>query len=342
MIDDAPQGHGDFAILGAGAIGSILGAHLACAGHSVVMLARGRRATQIKDVGLRISGLADLTASVRVLTEPAALNKATVLIVAMKTMGTAEALAALQHTDIGTALSIQNGVLKDDLLVDVFGTEHVLGAVADISGELLENGVVTFTRNESVLLGELSGGDSRRCAKLATLINEAGVNASSVSNILTVEWSKFMAWVGLVALSVVTNLETWKYLSNPHSALVLARVVREMGKLAKVMAIVYTDQSILPVASICEGSEEHAVGLIRGIGRHLEKTAPMHTVSSLQDLRAGRPLEIHETLGYAVQKANQCGLSLPLLNTFYPLISAIEQVRTIENKSDRTTRPISL
>jgi 2-dehydropantoate 2-reductase len=48
----------EFAVLGAGAIGSIVGAHLAQAGRSVVMLARGRRGQQIERDGLRIGGLA--------------------------------------------------------------------------------------------------------------------------------------------------------------------------------------------------------------------------------------------------------------------------------------------
>ncbi len=51
----------EFAILGAGAIGSILGAHLAHAGHSVVMLVREQRAQQIRSDGLRIKGLVELT-----------------------------------------------------------------------------------------------------------------------------------------------------------------------------------------------------------------------------------------------------------------------------------------
>jgi 2-dehydropantoate 2-reductase len=50
-------------------------------------------------------------------------------------------------------------------------------------------------------------------------------------------------------------------------------------------------------------------------------------MSSLQDLEAGRPLEIHDTLGYALQKAARCGLSLPLVDAFYHLISAIDRIR---------------
>ena len=111
----------EFAILGAGALGSILGAHLAGAGHSVVMLARGRRAEQIQSEGLRINGLSDLTIRVPTLMDPKVLHSASVLIVAMKTPGTVDALANLKHVRFDVALSIQNGPLKNELLADAFG-----------------------------------------------------------------------------------------------------------------------------------------------------------------------------------------------------------------------------
>ena len=81
----------EFAILGAGAMGSILGAHLARAGHSVAMLTRGRRAERVRNEGLRISGLAKFAAPVHVIDDPARLAAAQVLIVATKAIGTAEA-----------------------------------------------------------------------------------------------------------------------------------------------------------------------------------------------------------------------------------------------------------
>ena len=76
-----------FAILGAGALGSILGAHLARAGHAVVMLARGDRARVIEREGLRIKGLAELTVRVPVITAVSELEAAETLIVAIKTPG---------------------------------------------------------------------------------------------------------------------------------------------------------------------------------------------------------------------------------------------------------------
>ena len=86
---DAP----DFLILGAGAMGSIFGALLARAGHSVVMLVREGRARQIQADGLRLTGLEDFSVRVPAISDASQLRRAGVLIVAMKTLGTAAALA---------------------------------------------------------------------------------------------------------------------------------------------------------------------------------------------------------------------------------------------------------
>ena len=132
----------EFAILGAGAIGSIIGAHLTRAGHAVAMLARGQRAAHLERHGITIRGLADFTVPVHTLSDPAQLEGAATLIVAVKTPGTEAALAALAHASFATVLSIQNGPLKNELLAAAFGAARVLGALADTSGELLASGEV--------------------------------------------------------------------------------------------------------------------------------------------------------------------------------------------------------
>jgi 2-dehydropantoate 2-reductase len=291
------------------------------------MLARGRRADQIRTEGLRITGLAEFVIPVPTLTNVGDLKSVGVLIVATKTPGTAAALASLHHVEVEAALSIQNGTQKDELLAEAFGEERVLGALADTSGELLPDGAVVFTRNVNILLGEPSGESSPRARRIAGNIDASGVRAAAVANIRSLEWSKFAAWVGLVALSVTTRAATWRYLSDPGSALVLARLVREMGELMRALKIELTDESVLPVATLCRGSEATAVAAVMRVGREFELKAPGHRMSSLQDLEAGRPLEIHETLGYALQKAAQNGLALPLVETFYHVVSAVDRMR---------------
>ncbi len=318
----------DFAILGAGAIGSILGAHLASAGHSVTMLVRERRAAQLRSDGLRIKGLAEIATKVDVLTDASQLRGADTLIVAMKTPGTAEALEPLRNADIGVAFSIQNGMWKNDALASVFGGERVLGCLANTSGELLPSGEVLFTRNVNIYIGELPAGSSARAEEIARTIDASGVRATAVPDVLAREWTKFVGWAALMLMSITTRATTWRYLTDPDCALVLTRLVREVAAIAKAAGVtLINEDTLLPLQGILNGSEDAAVQAVLQAGRAFQRNAPNHRMSSLQDLDAGRPLEIQETLGYAVQRARQLQQSAPLLDSLYHLAVAIDRTR---------------
>jgi len=315
----------EFAILGAGAMGSILGAHLACAGHSVALLARGRRAEQVRSEGLRVSGLAQFSAPVQVIDDPAQLRETQVLIVATKAIGTAQSLKPLAGAKIGYAFSIQNGVLKNELLQAAFGADHVLGALANMSGELKSSGEVLFTRNVSLQIGALQGGVPEAVRTLAETIDSSGVRSAAVPNIAAQEWSKFAAWVGMAGVAITTRAVTWKYLVDPDAALVLVRLVREMRELAARAGVTFTDDVVFPVATLCTGTEEAAVRLLNGIGAGFRDHSPEHRLSAHQDIDAGRPLEVDETLGHAARTALREGLSLPLLDAVYRIAAAIDR-----------------
>lgn len=318
----------EFAILGAGAIGSILAAHLARAGHSVVVIARGDRARAVERDGLRIKGLADFSVHARVVTDPTQLEAADTLIVAMKTTGTEAALERLKHVRVGAALSIQNGVLKNELLARTFGADRVLGALADTSGELLPSGEVLFTRNVNLPLGELAGGITGRARSIAGMIDEAGVRSTAVADIVSMEWSKFTVWLGLVSMAVTMRSVSWRYLTDPDCALVLVRLAREVAAVARAQGIALVEgATAVPLRIVLEAPEQDAVEAVRKAGEQMRSRAPDHRMSALQDLEAGRPLEVEETFGYAVCKARELGLSLPLLETCHRLVAAIDRIR---------------
>jgi len=315
----------EFAILGAGAMGSILGAHLARAGHSVAMLARGRRAEEVRREGLRITGLARFAAPVHVVDEPVRLREAHVLMVATKAIGTAESLKTLADAKIGRAFSIQNGVLKNDLLAAAFGADHVLGALANMSGELLPSGEVLFTRNVSLQIGALHGAVPAAVRTLAETIDSSGVRCAAVSDIACREWSKFAAWVGMAGAASTTRAVTWKYLVDPDAALIVVRLIREIRELAARARVAFTDDVVFPVATLCGGTEEAAVRRLNEIGAQFREHSPDHRLSMHQDIDAGRPLEVDETLGHAARTAVQLGLSLPLLDAVYRIAAAIDR-----------------
>ena len=166
-------------ILGAGALGSIIGGHLARAGEEVMVIARGPRAAFVQQHGISLTGLANFTVPVQVTTNPQEVRAADVLIVAVKTADTEAALASVRHVQVGSALSIQNGVLKDEQLAHTFGWDKTLGAAAIISGEVTANGSVRFTSTTTWRLANCRRarrGESRTwlmpCSGLASMLRQ--------------------------------------------------------------------------------------------------------------------------------------------------------------------------
>src|SRR4051812_21702658 len=304
-----------FAILGAGALGTILGAHLARAGHEVAMIVRGERARTLQRQGLVLNGLSDIKARPTVIDDPQKLRETGTLIIATKAIDTAEALETLRHLRLDNAFSVQNGVLKNELLARVFGYSRVLGAMADFSGELLANGEVKFTRNVCLHLGEEKGGASPRVEELVAAIDGAGVRCAAASNIRTREWSKFTGWIATFPVSVLTRQITWKYMQDERTATVIARMVREAAALAAAMQVELTDMPPLPVPSIVHASDARAVEIIHEIGQRFKESSPEHRMSAQQDVLRGSRLEYRETLGYALDKARELGVAMPTLDT---------------------------
>src|SRR5215467_6584040 len=301
-------------VVGAGALGSIVGAHLVRAGEDVVFVARRERAAILRQRGIVLGGLADFSVPVAVATDPREVETADVLLVAVKTYDTEPALAGLQHLRVRSALSLQNGVLKNEQLASVFGPEPVLGAAVVVAGEVLGDGAVRFTLNDRFVVGELAGGVSDRARDLAAALVRAGFPAEASPHVQSVEWSKYLLFVGGMALASLTRLPTAKFLSDPDGALLMARVMRELG-----------DAGPLPIKAVCSGTLAEAIEHVQRFGARLAERAPAHKISTLQDLERGRRLEVEETLGYAVRKGAELGVPLPAIDTCDRLLSGINR-----------------
>jgi 2-dehydropantoate 2-reductase len=314
-----------FVILGAGALGSIIAGHLARAGEDVLVIARGPRAAYVRQHGITLTGVADFTTACPVLTDPVELPEADVLIVAVKTYDMAAALASLRHLKVARVLSIQNGVLKNAQLADAFGAEHTLGAATFLSGEVLSDGAVRCNAHQILYVGELPTGTSARVQQVVATLARAGLQAEATAHMQTIEWSKFVAWIGGMVLSVLTRLETYKFLSDPDTALVYARLMRETAALATARGIALVDLPAFAVHTITTGTEAEAVAHLQARGVLVHTRAPLLRMSSLHDLEHGRPLEIEETLGYVVTQAATAGLAVPTVDTCYRLIRGLNR-----------------
>jgi 2-dehydropantoate 2-reductase len=310
-------------ILGAGALGTVLGAHLARAGEDVTLIARGQRAAYLQAHGATLTGLVDCTVPITVVTNPQQIHEADVLIVTVKTYDMAPALKSIQHLQVESVLSLQNGVLKNEQLAQTFGWEKVLGAMAMFSGEVLPTGVVRFTANQGFYLGELPAGTSARVQTLGDTLERVGIVAQVTSHIQALEWSKYVAWICGMAPAVLTRLETYKFLQEEHTAFVMASLLHEMVQLATTQGIVLEDMAFFPTKTLSELSVDDTVAHLRHIGDRWASWLPTHKISTLQDLERGKRLEIEETLGYAVQQSATLGLPTPTMEVCYKLMAGV-------------------
>ncbi|HWO72356.1 MAG TPA: 2-dehydropantoate 2-reductase [Dehalococcoidia bacterium] len=316
-------------VLGAGALGSILAAHLGRAGEDVTLIARGPRARLVAESGIRLKGLADFRVRVRIVEDVRALDSCDVFVLTAKTYDTAAALEGVRGLKAAAAFSVQNGVVKDEQLAKVFGAEHTLGCIANYSGEVLEDGTVLFSRNEGLYIGELPEGRSQRVEQIAAMIEAAGVRTFASDRILCVEWSKYVSWLGLTAVAVLSRLYTHQLLQDEDLSRLQVALTREAARIAEALRVPLADLGGLIIPrTATQSSPEAAIESFRRSGAAMEAQGVLqHRMSALQDALRGRRLEVEETFGYAVRKAAELGIPTPALETVYRLLAAIDRHR---------------
>jgi 2-dehydropantoate 2-reductase len=309
-------------ILGAGALGTILGAHLTRAGEDVTLIARGQRAAYLQGHGATLTGLVDFTVPVRVVTDPSQLHDADVLMVTVKTYDMEPALQSINHLQAESVLSLQNGVLKDEQLARTFGWDKVLGAMAMFGGEALPTGTVRFTGNQGFYLGELPEGTSARVQTLADTLDRVGIVVHVSPSIQSLEWSKYVWWLCGMAPAVLTRLEGYKLLQDAHIASIMAAMIREMAQIAAKRGILLEDMAS-PIKTLSQLACDDMVMPLQHLGDQMALRAPTFKISPLHDLERGRRMEVEETLGYAVRQSAVLGIPTPTMDICYKLIAGL-------------------
>ncbi len=319
----------NFAIIGAGALGSIYAAYLARGGHEVSLIARGERAAALARHGVSIAGQDSFSVHCDIVTKPETLRQTDVVIVAIKTYDTNEALAPLRGLKVKSAFSVQNGVLKNEQLSEVFGPDTTLGAVSMIGGEVLpaENdrpGAVSYNMAGSTIIGEPAGGDSSRVNELVGTLVQSGLKAHSSDDITSVEWSKFVFWSAVSSLAVLTRLPTWRFLVDTDTAVIAARIMRETATVAKRHGVTLQDSGFTSEAFI-NASEKDAVSDVQAYGERMKASAPTFRQSILQDADRNRRLEVNETLSHTLTLARELGVATPTLDLCCRILKVVSR-----------------
>ncbi|HTE84760.1 MAG TPA: 2-dehydropantoate 2-reductase [Dehalococcoidia bacterium] len=301
-----------FLILGGGALGTVVAGSLSRAGNEVTLLVKPAQAAAFQAPEVRITGIAEFTVPVRLVSSANDLGAVDCLIVCVKGRDTDAALAPLRGLDVAVALSLQNGVKKDETLAEVFGRSRVLGALALVSGELKRPGLVTNTAAQGIYVGELDGSPSARSESIAGAILSAGIPAFAVSDIVKREWDKLVLYLSLALVTSVTRLATLPVLSDPDLSAICVRVAMEAAAVAAAegCALEVTADYLLTL-------EEWA--------RPIRQKNMVHYMSMTQDLLAGRPTELDSTAGDILDRAARDRVAAPAIETLTGILRGLDR-----------------
>ena len=150
-------------MLDPGGLGGTVAALLARQGECEAVIV-GRPGAHIDMIqqhrALRLTGLQEFSVQIDATDDPKGIRDCDILIYTVKAQDTQTALAMTEHIQVRDFVtSLQNGVVKDEMLINVFGREKVLGALAVVAGERPTPGVVNWTYDGGTQFGELDGGN---------------------------------------------------------------------------------------------------------------------------------------------------------------------------------------
>jgi 2-dehydropantoate 2-reductase len=317
-------------IIGAGAIGGFIGTRLALAGHAeVTALARGATLQALRTQGWRLQqGGALLQAAARASDSAAELGPQDLVIIAVKgqALGAVAAGIAPLLGPQTLVLSAMNGVPwwfgnGVDALghaplhsVDPGGhigaaisTERVIGCVVHASTATAEPGLVVHRKGQGLIIGEPGGGRSSRVQQVADVLARAGFDTTHSADVRSDIWYKLWGNLTMNPISAITGATGDLVLADPLLREFCSAAMREAAAIGALLGC--------PMSQSPE--DRHAITTTLGAFR----------TSMLQDVEAGRSIELDAIVGVVHELGQRLAVPMPAIAALFGLTRVFAQVR---------------
>ena len=325
-------------IAGAGAIGGYIGARLAKAGADVVLFARGPHLKAMQERGLRVTGAEDGDFEVKLASparseggaqvtgDLASIGKADVVFLGVKAhalTSLAPSLPQLFGPDT-FVVSTQNGVpwwyfqnfggeLNDlrlervdpgGVIASAIEPRRVVGSLAYFATDIVEPGVIRHIEGNRLSFGEPDGTKSERTRKLAEVLIGAGFRCPVTTRFRHEIWVKLLGNVAFNPISALTSGTLEELVRHPDTSRVIREIMTETEAVAGKLGIE------LPISIDQRMAGAEKVGA--------------HKTSMLQDLEAGRPMEIEAVVGAVVELGDRLGVPMPSTRAVYACVKMLD------------------
>lgn len=311
-----------FCVVGAGAVGGTIAAHLIDAGHDVTVIARGARRDHLRAHGLKLRYPARSIEVVPTFGELATAGVQDVIVLSVKTTSLPKALSDIAPLIGGETIVIptingmpwwyfqgEGGPFDGDPVtsVDPAGAlkasvphTQILGCVVYLMSEVELNGALSALGPPRLLIGELNHRLSARAHALVETLTEAGIETGATDRVRDHVWVKVALNLATNPLSVVTEASLYEMLDQPDLLEIVTSILRET---AAVAAAYHADRAI-DLPSMIESG----------------KRAGRYPTSMLQDFRLSRPLELPAIGDAMLEMAAKVGLQMPVSKTILDLV----------------------
>jgi 2-dehydropantoate 2-reductase len=312
-------------IYGAGAVGGLMAAWLSRAGHDVSVIARGAHLDAIRTGGLRVRSEGKVEKfAIRAEKDPSALGPQDYVLVVVKAQNLTEVAGGIaplvgSHTSIMTAMNgvpwwffdrLKFGGGKERLesldpggaLSRAMPTERLVGCVIHLAASTPEPGLISHNMGRRLIVGEPGGKNTERTAKIADALAKGGFEAVSTKEIEKEFWVKLLGNVSFNPVSALTQTTADRLIEDRPIKDYMIAIMREVLAIGRAVGV---DADIDPEARI---------DMARILGKF--KT------SMLQDLEAGKPLEVDGLLAGTLEIARKAGVAAPFTESLFGLIRA--------------------
>jgi 2-dehydropantoate 2-reductase len=316
-------------VVGAGAIGGYMAVRLADAGHEVSAIARGPHLAAIRTKGLTLlEGDQELVATTLTATDTIPdLGTQDVVLLALKAHQIAAVVQDLPAI-VGpetVLVTLQNGIPwwyfqklggpyadrvvetvdPGGVLFNAIDPNQVVGCIAYPAATVAEPGVIQHIEGNRFPVGELDGSASDRVAVVSALFGEGGFKARVLDDIRSEIWLKLWGNLTFNPISALTHATLVDICQFPLSRALAATMMTEAKTIAERLGASFR----VPMERRIAGAES--------VGKH--KT------SMLQDVEAGKPLEIDGMLGVVVELAEITDVEVPTLRAVYACASLLNK-----------------
>jgi 2-dehydropantoate 2-reductase len=305
------------AVIGAGAMGSIVGAALIDGGVDTHFVdVSPALIGQLSDKGLRIRrGEQERVLAVHATGDPSEIGPVDAVLFFVKCYHT-EAAAELATPLVGPAtavVSLQNGWGNGDVLASHFSAEQLVVGITYHSGTVLDVGLVNHSNvnDAPTFIGPFVGDDLTATERLAAALRAGGMTVTATSAIRTEIWKKLVLNAGTLATSALTRFTAGALGADAAMHELVDELAREAVAAGRAQGYhVDADERIASIAKILEGA---------GAGK----------ASMLQDIEANRQTEIAVINEAVVRVADAHGIPVPLNRAMVALVRGYERANSI-------------